>query len=389
MHITEGRLHSRGSDAAAAVKRQDAPTPPPTIQTPHGIDGDASRVEAPSLRSELVRNDDPPATPLPDRTSSQVDGNANRIQPLPRTNETDNTRDRPATGIARANDAPEPQAPLATQPLDESDKPKGLLSVTGSLLQMVLKKVPDAVDSNPVKVFFSLAKIILQFKEGMEDNKDAIKQDMDAYAAQIATIEAAQADWKDGDAPEETEAMDEFKKEVAKQLAKLVKIKEQSRFRNFALLEEDKKEIARIFKGVDEARERLIVATTARIHHLVAALQADFDRLLSTQLKVSSKADYLCDLDGKEAALGRSMCTHGTRTSILEAIIRWATDLSDSQCIFWLSGHAGTGKTTIGRHLLLLAPVSRDTNLIRDRPYHCLPTLTQVRGIQGSPEGTQ
>ncbi|KAH6903821.1 hypothetical protein BKA70DRAFT_1227177 [Coprinopsis sp. MPI-PUGE-AT-0042] len=224
MHITEGHLHSRGSDAAAAVKRQDAPTPTPTIQTPHGIDGDASRVETPSLRSEVVRNDDPSATPLPDRTSSQVDGNANRIQPLPRTNEimgtenaaeTDNNQDRPATGIARANDAPEPvknQAPLATQPLDESDKPKGLLSVTGSLLQMVLKKVPDAVDSNPVKIFFSLAKIILQFKEGMEDNKDAIKQDMDAYAAQIATIEAAQADWKDGDAPEETEAMDEFKK---------------------------------------------------------------------------------------------------------------------------------------------------------------------------------
>ncbi|KAH6879381.1 hypothetical protein BKA70DRAFT_1412079 [Coprinopsis sp. MPI-PUGE-AT-0042] len=45
------------------------------------------------------------------------------------------------------------------------DVAKDYLSVTGSFLQLVLKKVPDAVDSNPVKVVFSLAKAVLELKE--------------------------------------------------------------------------------------------------------------------------------------------------------------------------------------------------------------------------------
>jgi hypothetical protein len=54
--------------------------------------------------------------------------------------------------------------PSATAP-SRLDVAKDYLSVTGSFLQLVLKKVPDAVDSNPVKVFFSLAKIVLELKE--------------------------------------------------------------------------------------------------------------------------------------------------------------------------------------------------------------------------------
>jgi hypothetical protein len=44
------------------------------------------------------------------------------------------------------------------------------------------------------------------------------------------------------------------------------------------------------------------------------------------------------------------MCTPGTRVSVLQDIMTWATD-SGSPCVFWLNGLAGTGKSTIARTL--------------------------------------
>jgi hypothetical protein len=45
-----------------------------------------------------------------------------------------------------------------------------------------------------------------------------------------------------------------------------------------------------------------------------------------------------------------STCTPGTRVSLLEDLMAWAT-ASDSSCVFWLNGLAGTGKSTIARTL--------------------------------------
>jgi hypothetical protein len=44
------------------------------------------------------------------------------------------------------------------------------------------------------------------------------------------------------------------------------------------------------------------------------------------------------------------MCTPGTRLSILSDLLAWAID-SNSPCVFWLNGLAGTGKSTIARTL--------------------------------------
>jgi hypothetical protein len=45
-----------------------------------------------------------------------------------------------------------------------------------------------------------------------------------------------------------------------------------------------------------------------------------------------------------------SMCTPGTRVSLLQDVLAWAI-ASTSPCVFWLNGLAGTGKSTIARTL--------------------------------------
>jgi len=63
-------------------------------------------------------------------------------------------------------------------------------------------------------------------------------------------------------------------------------------------------------------------------------------------LRPSQKADHRTVLE--ELALKREECTPGTRVKILEDIIKWANNPSLA-CprVFWLTGQAGSGKTTI------------------------------------------
>jgi hypothetical protein len=64
------------------------------------------------------------------------------------------------------------------------------------------------------------------------------------------------------------------------------------------------------------------------------------------RLRPSHKADYRTVLG--EQALKREECTPGTRVKILEDITKWVNDPSSaSPRVFWLTGQAGSGKTTI------------------------------------------
>ena len=64
------------------------------------------------------------------------------------------------------------------------------------------------------------------------------------------------------------------------------------------------------------------------------------------RLRPSEKADHKTVLEGQ--GLKREVCTDGTRVKILKDITRWANDCSlTSPHVFWLTGQAGSGKTTI------------------------------------------
>jgi ABC-type oligopeptide transport system ATPase subunit len=64
------------------------------------------------------------------------------------------------------------------------------------------------------------------------------------------------------------------------------------------------------------------------------------------RLRPSEKADHKTVLE--EQGLKREVCTDGTRVKILDDITKWANDRSlASPRVFWLTGQAGSGKTTI------------------------------------------
>jgi hypothetical protein len=65
------------------------------------------------------------------------------------------------------------------------------------------------------------------------------------------------------------------------------------------------------------------------------------DALLLTKLSHVAKASYNAPMSAC-----RRPCTENTRTAILEAIARWAVDVTSPK-IYWMYGMAGLGKTTI------------------------------------------
>ena len=63
-------------------------------------------------------------------------------------------------------------------------------------------------------------------------------------------------------------------------------------------------------------------------------------------MRPSEKADHKTVLEGQ--SIKREVCTDGTRVKILREITRWANEPSlGSPRVFWLTGQAGSGKTTI------------------------------------------
>jgi len=84
---------------------------------------------------------------------------------------------------------------------------------------------------------------------------------------------------------------------------------------------------------------------------------------LGKDLQPSAMADHRFIHKGK-SALNRETCTEGTRISILNGITEWANDSSNaSPLVYWLTGQAGAGKTTIAYTIAKLFGIRQDAVL--------------------------
>ena len=98
-------------------------------------------------------------------------------------------------------------------------------------------------------------------------------------------------------------------------------------------------------------------------------------------MRPSEKADHKTVLE--EQALRREQCTAGTRVEILEDITKWANDSSSaSPCVFWLTGHAGSGKTTIAYTIAKRFEKDDDTDqhTVLGGNFFCSRQFVETRG---------
>ncbi|KAF5320248.1 hypothetical protein D9611_011282 [Ephemerocybe angulata] len=213
---------------------------------------------------------------------------------------------------------------------------KVALNFTGTLL----KKLPEIVDANPVKVASSLAKIIVEITTAVKDNMDAVERRIAFTGAQLRIVDEALDDPTTYD-EKKNSWLREFKSTLEGEFKKLSQLSEEWLARKILDHEDEKKRIADIFERVNEARIQFELGTGITVHKAVDAIQGD--------LKASHRADHKYHLGAKDRErLIRAVCTPGTRVDILGRVVQWGNDTSsESPSVYWLFGPAGSGKSTI------------------------------------------
>ncbi|PPQ85245.1 hypothetical protein CVT25_010018 [Psilocybe cyanescens] len=232
------------------------------------------------------------------------------------------------------------------------------LGIAGRFMQTLVKKLPDCIDGNPVKMAFSIVKTIIEIKDEIGDNKDLLTERLQRTKLLLSdAIGKVELD----DSEDVKREMEEYKRNIQEQNAQLARITQEleSIVRNIDY-ENYKKRINTICTVIDETTNVFMLnmqieirKTTAKMHEQMKeekqARQEEQQerRMLSLQgLNPSRRADHRTVLEGQ--SLKRETCAEGTRVKILEGITNWANDHTiNSPRVFWLTGQAGSGKTTI------------------------------------------
>ncbi|KAG6812136.1 hypothetical protein H0H93_013992, partial [Arthromyces matolae] len=198
---------------------------------------------------------------------------------------------------------------------------------------------------NPVKIALGLAKMIVEIKQGVEDNMDTVERRIVSVAAQLDMVAKAVEGWRPNS--EGSKSINRFQTTLEAQFRKLQELSKEWTIKKIADFENEKSQIAEIFENVNEARIQLQVETGLQVSKIVHSIEESLKRSLLKDLQPSNIADHKYYLEGeKKEALRRVVCTPGTRERLQAEIVSWARDTS-SATIYWLFGAAGTGKSTI------------------------------------------
>ncbi|RXW23195.1 hypothetical protein EST38_g2668 [Candolleomyces aberdarensis] len=246
---------------------------------------------------------------------------------------------------------------------------------------MLMKKLPEIVDGNPVKVALGLAKAIIQIKDAVKENMDAVERRIASTGAQLAILEKALDNPRTYD-EEKNPWMKQFKKEDTTSPSSMI-LHEESVIRKVADHEDEKNRITEILERVNEARKLFQLGTDIAVFKMVEVIQNDLRQFLEDCLKVSYKADHKYYVAGSEESLRRTVCSPGTRDRIRNTIVKWANDTSpESQGIYWLFGPAGSGKSsiayTVARRFELTSDI--DDTITLGGNFFCSRQFDETRG---------
>ncbi|KAF5319160.1 hypothetical protein D9619_008785 [Psilocybe cf. subviscida] len=226
---------------------------------------------------------------------------------------------------------------------DAKSKAKDVLVLAWTGMEMLLKKVEPFLDGTPAKAPVAAINTLIDIKNAVGDNKGAIEELIIQTAKRLLAVdEAVNQGIPDSAKPR----MRTFAVVLRDEIHKLQKVSEKGTFRRVLENEANKKSIDDGFKRIDEATKTFQLNIAMAIERKVDDIHSEIKLGQLADFR-ARKAIYNADLGGG-ATVTREACTEGTRKDILEDITRWANDTSvDCPPVFWLTGDAGSGKTTI------------------------------------------
>ncbi|KAG6826028.1 hypothetical protein H0H92_001386 [Tricholoma furcatifolium] len=204
-----------------------------------------------------------------------------------------------------------------------TSKAKEVMDTAWHDFTMLLGRVEGLLAGTPFKTPVAAVNVLIQLGKTVNDNKDSLGEQMDRLHTRLKIVESALI----GDTDEVSMKMKEdFARHLIKQVVKLHVMSNQKLWKAILKNEENKNRLLNIIQNIDEYTK-------------------NFHQLQMPTWPRSRRAIYNADLEDGQGP-SRGPCTPGTRVSVLDHIYKWAQDTS-SPTIFWLTGPAGSGKSTI------------------------------------------
>ncbi|KAG6859779.1 hypothetical protein C0995_004165 [Termitomyces sp. Mi166 len=222
---------------------------------------------------------------------------------------------------------------------------KDTLRTTWHGVELVLKKVEGLLAGTPLKTPIGAINVLIDLTNAVIDNKDALEELIDQTANRLNVVNSALLNLGEEDT-EFRKIIEEFAHLLIKKVLEIRAMSEKVTWKKLLENEKDKAKIGEIFKKIDENTNTFFIQCNVKIEKNTRLLQESLDWLKLNSWQYSDKATYDAIINNK--SLARGACTEGTRVGILKQLYEWAQNASaQSPQVFWLTGQAGSGKSTI------------------------------------------
>ncbi|KAJ7091064.1 WD40-repeat-containing domain protein [Mycena epipterygia] len=210
-------------------------------------------------------------------------------------------------------------------------------------LKVVAKTAEGFLDGTPFKIPISALNKVIETADAIIDNKESMAALLSPIRERLEIVakEMSSEDRKGiRDINPTLERFAGTLEDVAKTLQKL---HEAGLFKRILERDEHPKEIANIARRLDEATKNFLLELNLASFRQI---NANFRQINAVKMLRLDKLKPIQEV--RHTSLQISSCAKGTREEIIGSIMSWCKDASqDVPAIYWLSGMAGMGKSTI------------------------------------------
>ncbi|KAJ7111940.1 quinon protein alcohol dehydrogenase-like superfamily [Mycena epipterygia] len=251
--------------------------------------------------------------------------------------------------IEDASDPPLPveSAPPATAALNppgarEQRPLPSIMKETAELawhgIKLAAKNAEPFLDGTPLKIPIAVFNKLIETADAIIDNKESMAQLLLPIRQRLAIVKE---ELTQKHLPEDIEpSCTRFASTLELATEGLETMHKKGLLNRILELDEHQKEITRIFGRVDEATKNFQLEVRMANFRQTNAVKDDTEVIRLNGLRPSQDVRY--------ATLQRESCIEGTREEIIKDIISWCKDPTPgTPAVYWLSGMAGTGKSTI------------------------------------------
>ncbi|KAJ7306244.1 WD40-repeat-containing domain protein [Mycena albidolilacea] len=204
--------------------------------------------------------------------------------------------------------------------------------------KLAAKTAEAFVDGTPFKIPIAVVNKVFDLADGIIDNKESMAELLLPLGQRLNVVSTALT--QKHLVRDIQPTLKRFSSTLEETTNKLQDMYDEGLFKRILQCDEHPKELADIFRRVDEATKNFQLELNLANFKQVNTVKNDVEVSRLHNLRPIFEARY--------GGLDRNTCTPGTREDIIKDIISWCKDTSrGAPSLYWLSGMAGTGKSTI------------------------------------------